>query len=452
MYAGYSYQYVSPDNLELPKATVQDKVLASDAQAFKAMVVRANDSLTIPGVKKLVEFAHAGLPIVFSGGIPQSYLGTNQKAALLEAQQSLNQTATLTNVHVTDSYDGLASTLSEIGIKPATSITTTGSWYTQQRSDPTTGVVYYYVYNDAMTSPQGQGTSNGTIIFDSVGTPYELDAWIGEQRPVLTYTQSESATSIPIRLAGNQSTIIAFYPDSPNKLERTVVHLTYHSDAIIGANRLNNGSIALKVGPSSEVPTYTLSNDKTETLNSVAITPITISNWTLIAEHWDPPSDLFDIEGGSVKHNTTHTLPNLISWQQISGLQNVSGRGYYSASFQWPPMESSGMNSGSPDGAIVDFGFIVHTLRVSINGHLLPPLDVTVAKTDISHLLVNGTNKVEAVVATPLGNILRTIWDQLQTSGESAADPSGGGPAPPVANYGLLQDVIVTPYQIFIVE
>jgi hypothetical protein len=34
------------------------------------MVVRANDSLTIAGVAKLVEFAHAGLPIIFSGGIP----------------------------------------------------------------------------------------------------------------------------------------------------------------------------------------------------------------------------------------------------------------------------------------------------------------------------------------------------------------------------------------------
>lgn len=452
MCAGYTYQYVSPDNLELPTATVRDKVLASDAQAFKAMVVRANDSLTIPGVKKLVQYAHAGLPIVFSGGIPQSYLGTNQEAAFLAAQRSLNQTATLKNVHVTDTYEGLASTLSEIGIKPAASITTTGSWYTQQRSDPTTGVVYYYVYNDAMTYPQGQGASNGTIIFNSVGTPYQLDAWIGEQRPVLTYTQSKTTTTIPIHLAGNQSTIFAFYPNSPNESDRTAVHLIYHSDAIIGATRLDNGSIALKVGQSSEAPSYTLSNDKSEVLSPVAITPIILNNWTLVAEHWDPPSDLLDIEGGAAKHNTTHILPNLISWQQISGLQNVSGRGYYSANFEWPPKGSLDMSSGGPDGAIIDFGFIVHTLRVFINGHLLAPLDVTSPKTDITSLLVRGTNKVEAVAATPLGNILRTIWDQLQTSGEAATDPSGGGPAPPIVNYGLLKDVVLTPYQTFIVE
>jgi hypothetical protein len=173
-----------------------------------------------------------------------------------------------------------------------------------------------------------------------------------------------------------------------------------------------------------------------------------VTNWNLVVEHWDPPSDMLNIEGGAAKHNTTHFLPNPVSWQQISGLQNVSGRGYYSASFQWPPSASAARASG----AIIDFGPIVHTLRASINGNMLPPLDVTSAKADISQWLVQGENKVEAVVATKLGNVLRPIWDQLQTSGTGPSSPEAGGPPPPIAHYGILQDVVVTPYKSVVVS
>ena len=69
--AGYTYQYLSPDNLALPNAFVANGQLAPDAQSFSAFVVRANDSLTVDGVEKLAEFANAGLPIVFSGGVPK---------------------------------------------------------------------------------------------------------------------------------------------------------------------------------------------------------------------------------------------------------------------------------------------------------------------------------------------------------------------------------------------
>ena len=451
MKLGFSYQYLSPDNFDLSLAQVRNKILAPEAQGFRAMVVRANDSLTVSGATKLAEFAHAGLPIVFSGGIPQSYLGTNQESALVKAQTSLNQTVSLSNVHVTDTYDGLASTLAAIGINPTTSISTTGSWYTAQRLDSATGVVYYYVYNDAMESLPGQGSSKGTITFSSTGIPYELDAWTGEQMPILTYTQTADSTSIPFTLAGNQSTIVAFLPRYQGAAIQANTHLTYLSDSILGSMTLDNGSIALKVGPGSGAASYSLTTGGLKFLKPISASSITITNWTLIVEHWDPPTDLYDIEGGAVKQNTTHALQNLVSWQQIPGLENVSGRGYYSASFQWPAALLASSTS-KPDGAIIDFGSVVHTLRASINGRLLPPLDVTSAKTDISQWLVQGENKVEAVVATPLGNVLRPIWDQLQTSGTGPTDPVGGGPPPPIVNYGMLNDVVVTPYKTAVVS
>ena len=67
---GFTYQYLSPDNLDLPDVSVSEGLLAPDKQAFKAFIVRANDSLTVSGVDHLVEYARAGLPITFSGGVP----------------------------------------------------------------------------------------------------------------------------------------------------------------------------------------------------------------------------------------------------------------------------------------------------------------------------------------------------------------------------------------------
>lgn len=138
-----------------------------------------------------------------------------------------------------------------------------------------------------------------------------------------------------------------------------------------------------------------------------------------------------------------------MSWQQVPGLQNVSGRGYYSASFPWPPCRGSG---AQPDGAVIDFGPVVHTLRASVNGRPLPPLDVTGARADITPFLRDGINTVEAVVATPLGNVLRPIWDKLETSGTGTTDLVAGWPPAAPADYGILKDVVVTPYRSVVIS
>ncbi|KAI1609048.1 hypothetical protein EDD36DRAFT_499381 [Exophiala viscosa] len=454
--AGYTYEYLSPDNLDLPAARVEDGILAPDAQAFKAMVVRANDSLTLQGASRLVAFAQAGLPLVFSGGIPTSFLGTiTNVSALSTVNASLNALPSLGNVHVTSSYDGLADTLASLDIVPATKVSANGTWFTLHRRDDSAGADYFYVYNDAMEAEHGQGYTEGSIEFSNVtGTPYEYDAWTGEVEPILTYTSSNTSTTIPFELAGNESTMVAFLNDTTVAslgLESPSAHLTNVSLGILDVKTDSNDShsVVLQVGPSSSGRYYSTSSGKLGTVEPCSASTLTLANWTLVAEHWDPPADL-NITTGTQKHNTTHSLPMLVSWQDIPGLQNVSGRGYYNASFVWP-LASTG-NGPTPDGAVIDFGFVVHTLRAWVNGMLLPPLDVTRPRADIGDLLVQGVNTVEALVATPLGNVMRPIWDELQTSGTGPASPGAGGVPPPVVDYGLIADVRVVPYVEIVVE
>ena len=426
--AGFTYEYLTPGNLALPSAKVVDGVLAPDAQAFKALVVRANDSMTVDGVAKLVEFAQAGLPIVLAGGVPETYVGTYSPIALRASQRSLRSITSLPNVHVTDSYL-VGATLDEIGIHPRTGIRSASpsnaTLFTDWRHDPETDTDYVFVYNDAMYIPQGQGSAEATIKFETAGVPYEYNAWTGEQMPVLAYNVTENSTIIPLKLAGNQSTIFAF--ECADSGVKAAVHLNELGSSVVGYQYADNGSLVIKIaGSSSRIGSYS-SNSSNATI---------LGNWNLVVEHWEPTDDLYNITA-THKYNTTHTLPSLVSWQQIPGLANVSGRGYYSTSFQW---------DGSADGAILDFGWIYHTLRVSLNGKALPPLDVTAAKADVGKLLVAGENTVEAVVATPLGNVLLPIWDQLQTSGEGPGSPDSSTVPPPRGDYGLQANVMLIPY------
>jgi hypothetical protein len=57
---------------------------------------------------------------------------------------------------------------------------------------------------------------------------------------------------------------------------------------------------------------------------------------------------------------------------------------------------------------------------------------------------VQVINEIEAVVSTPLGNILRPIWNYLMTSGTAPA--AAGAAAPAQAQYGLRDGVRVIPY------
>ena len=96
--AGYSYSYLSPDNFALNGAYVQNGILAPDAQAFRALIIRANDTLTVDGVQAAAGFAHAGLPIIVSGGIPTAY-NTNNISGIGHSHSTLESILSLPNVH-----------------------------------------------------------------------------------------------------------------------------------------------------------------------------------------------------------------------------------------------------------------------------------------------------------------------------------------------------------------
>ncbi|KAF2172380.1 hypothetical protein M409DRAFT_50088 [Zasmidium cellare ATCC 36951] len=427
--AGFSYEYLSPDNFHLPEAYVANGTFAPERQAFKALILRANDTLTVPGVQRLVEYAHQGLPIVFSGGVPQNLTGYNTTGT--EYVRSTLATMTgLENVHIVP-YDNLAASLTALGITPRTKVASDRTWYTYWREDKNASTTYVFVYNDAWDSELGEGLSTGSITFEATGVPYQCDAWTGAIDPIAAYQQSQSATTIPLTLAGNQSTIIAF---RHNETRDASSHVIATPPETFGASLSDSGVWSIKAGNTSQP--LLLSNGTALSL-PIPAPPAQLTNWTLIVEAWNPPADLEADQTKPALANSTYNITSLQPWNAISDdLRNVSGRGFYSTSFTWPPA------NGRADGAVLHLGPIVNTARAWVNGHQVPPFDPTNATADIGSFLVNGTNEVEIVVATTLSNVLRTIWRDVKSSGTLWL-----GPEPKEQEYGLVWNVSVVPYR-----
>jgi hypothetical protein len=435
---GFAYEYLSPDNFALPEAYVAAQTFASERQAFKALIVGASELLTGLGVTKLSEYAHAGLPIIFLGGIPSNFEGYDQ-TGFATANATISSLTSLRNVHVTTPNQGLAAVLSSLNISPRTAISANGTWYTYWREGSSTD--YVWVYNDASNFALGQGYSTGSITFETTGIPYIYDAWTGAISPVLGYTLSSTHTTIQLELAGDQTTIIAFQhfgirPFYVPSLPATTLNASSSSS-----------SISVLSTFTSEASPLHLSNGSSTTLSSMLTPPFTLANWSLTVESWTAPSDLYDLNPVATRTNLSAftNIQTLVPWYDISSsLTEVSGRGYYSTSFQWPPSKSANNPAYFVTGAYIDLGAIIHTVRVRINGHTLPPLDLTWARADISRYLINGVNEVEVVVSTPLGNALRVIWDSIEIAGKTAASQLG---APSVADYGLVFPVQIVPYR-----
>ncbi|TQN73981.1 hypothetical protein CSHISOI_01436 [Colletotrichum shisoi] len=60
----WSHAYLSPDNLNLPQACIEDNLLAPADARFQALVVLGSQNVTQNSLAQLKAFADAGLPVI----------------------------------------------------------------------------------------------------------------------------------------------------------------------------------------------------------------------------------------------------------------------------------------------------------------------------------------------------------------------------------------------------
>ncbi|RDW76315.1 uncharacterized protein DSM5745_06307 [Aspergillus mulundensis] len=441
---GWSWTYLSPDNFALPEATVKNGVLGPDGPRFKALIVTSTSNMTLSGVQRIQEYANHGLPVLFTGGLPGIYdsaRGNGTETALI--QTALTDLASSSeNVYLVDTGSA-AKKLASLGLAPNIKVQTNGKWWTTWREDASSGVDYALIFCDTNAS-SGYITVTGPA---SKKIPFYLNAWTGAVSPVFTYSVTDQGLTMPVSLQGNQTMIVAFSHHSLTKGEVPNIHAIDTPSSVIGTSFDERDSWVAHVANQGSAGTgllepIRLSNNRTIKLPQYKQIPrpFNLTNWTLTAEHWEAPTNLSDASTIARKYNTTHQLPTLVSWTEIPVLRNVSGLGYYTTTFQWPPAELKA------DGAYIYFPRILHAIQVYINGHRVPALDYTDPKADISLYISNGTNEVLAVVPTTMWNYIRSILPDIRDQGRLPGLLTKGLPVPDIQDNGLVGEVRVVPY------
>lgn len=417
---------------------MENGVLAPAGPAWKAFAVESTSNITLGAIASLQRFAESGLPIIFVGGSPSFYpTGADTNLTVFEDKLAALQSSE--GVYSVDEGQ-LADQLSALGLAPRVAVTTNGTWYTTWRETEDAG--YALIYADLVGS-------SGDVTIADTRTPFFLNPWTGEETPIFIYEQDEASTIIPLDLAGNQTVIISF-SHTKNTSMVPAYYISSAPSGVVGADFNPKDGLTLHVSSAVEDEEAVLSNNATCILSSSGVpAAFELSEWELIAEHWEAPSNVSDATQPMNRFNTTHSLPSLSSWTQIPALVNTSGIGYYTSTLTWP--SSATNTSASALGAYISFGKVLHSLRARVNGVDLPPLDITHATADISPYLRPGNNTVTAIVPTTWWNYLRTIIGTLESSGQHplplVLEALLGLPLPSTDDEGLMPGVIVTPFK-----
>ena len=373
---------------------VDDGILAPDGPAWKALVLEATQKITSDTVTRLHNLALAGLPVIIAGEPGYYSRGSNcseeRFRAELSALRNENNVYSVTQGQV-------ARKLNDLGLHPQISSRDT-SWYTTWRACEASGRDYAFLLNDGSDSA-------GNATFTTTKRPFSLDPWTGQRTPVSHYILGDNSVTIPLVLAPNQVKVFVFEAGEHE------CHLTSAPPSIL-ATKLSKTEVVVHSHTVGEVSS---SSGKRHAL-APALSPFPLLDWNLTVSHWERPADLYDVETPASVRNTTHTLSSAIlpSWTEISGLEDVSGVGYYTARFPWS-------SSNNMSGAYISFPPVAHAITVWVNGHLMPSPDHRAPLLHATPYLQQGYNEVLAIVPSTMWNYLRTILADLRSADEQAS-------------------------------
>ncbi|KAJ3889151.1 hypothetical protein GG344DRAFT_52267 [Lentinula edodes] len=411
--SGYTYEYVSPENLKLPGVTVSDSRLAPAGPAYKAFILGRQDNITLDAAQRLVDYAQNGLPVIIVGDIPSDIPGFEMgNASMVQVQSLMSQLTAEATVVVVEDESDVPSALVSLGVLPAVAADPpSATLYSVVRevdnNDSETRTAYFFLFN------QGTSAINFTLTLNPgfEGSPFALDPWSGEVIPFVLYSKlSPGNISIPeISLAPSQTALFAI--TSGDSLEGVPVvngHLV-SGDPNVTAVALTNSSPCSQQFElrSQDEGTKHFVTEAGESISAIFSleneTSRVLDGWQLNVTAWTPPQNLSDYKSVLIPQSAIDLTQGLVPWSSIEGLNNISGVGTYSTSFEWSHADDGAV------GLLLDFGEIFHTLKARLNDKQVATADPTHPVVDISKLVVNGTNTIIVDVASTLLNAVNAV-------------------------------------------
>ncbi len=376
---GYSYDFIDPSILSLDDMQVEDGRLDAAGCAYKALVFNNEEVIPYETAKKVKDLAEKGLPIVFVNSVPETkaYVQDDDVKAVIDEILKLD------TVIQVDDLDSLAQTLKDKDIIPDANYTDE-TLLTNHRQDEAIDYYYFYNYGDAHNYKEVQlaDVVDCEIELSGEGTPYLMDAWTGETSAIADYTQEDGKVTVNVEIAPNDSKIIALSKD--------------------------------ELAPAAE---------KTEAMSG----EVKIDDWSLTVESWTKGESVLETKKTNIE---VGTLDELKPWDQIEGLEDVSGVGVYSAEFEMPADYKAGQE------AYIHCGFVKDAYGVAINDKDIE-IDPISGLANVTDFVKEGKNTIKITVATSMLNaILKENSSILNEDGRVLDDRSP-------ASYGLVNDVII---------
>ena len=404
---GYTYDYFSPDFLTAEGVSFNPETGTLEQAGYKAIVLW-QDCLTLEGAKALLDMAKQGLKVVVVDGAatvtPYNDGGEEELAAVLTELKALPTTAAAATA------DGVLAALQSLGVEPYVGFTGENrQLLTQTRRDGDTEYLYVYNYCDgsyvsAWTQGAEEDTHGDTITTEMVveGTwiPYSINAWTGETARLGTYRHEDGKTIFSIFLDYGDIALYAFRACEPDaELHAVSADTDVRSD----------GTVLTAVATTTGAYTALLSDGAKKAFSAEVPEAFDITGWEVTVNCWTPSETvnertetLFDQTITETQVATEITpvslhLDTLQTWDQIPEIGAYAvGQATYTATFDW---------DGSADGAYLDFGSLVESMEVTINGTRTGDLSMTNPVLDITPYLVQGENTISLLYSSSLTNI-----------------------------------------------
>jgi hypothetical protein len=475
--AGYTWDYADETIMGLPNATVTNGRLAADGPAYQALVFdqflqptasTTRGTLTVQAATKMLEYAKAGLPIIFVGN-PQNS-GTYPASTDTGLNSILTELRGQDTFYTVPSEAALPKKLANLGLAPAAQTKSPSSVMSVRRRDASSGTNYYWLYNmgvDAYTgnnSVYGQNPSNlyedpdacnttgsilnpcmatgeavdTTISLEGDGVPILLNTWSGEITPITEYNRTGDRVTVKLHLERDDTTVIVL-TTHPEKygVASTAKHVT--STTADGVTALG-GNLYVKASANGEYVTRLENAPSAKVVSEVTDVPsaidLTKNTWKLDVEDWQPanPYGTTGAAGSETsKPIVSVTVPALKPWTKIDELKDSSGVGTYTTSVTLP-----GDWKTSSHGATIDLGQVTDSFRLTVNGHDVS-IDQVSGQADVSPYLQAGQNTLTIRVATTLNNRLYALDTGIRNRGLTQ-------------NYGLVGPVTLASYRLVQVD
>lgn len=418
-------------------AVVKDGILAPDGPAYKALilssaasVVASQNVITVDAAKQIMQFAAAGLPVLIVGDPPNITV-----PALVQQQHQLDgvlqELLSTRNVYHIDSINDIPTVLATAGVSPRIPLACSSNpVFPVLRSDAATGIDYIFFYNDNPTA--SSCTVNLTV---SSGTlPYIYDAWTGTQQPVLQFSRTSSGILMPLQLTSNQTILIGLHSNATSSARECPIKTISDNVALLESSE-DGRIIAHLLGPA----TISSSSGKNWSFTATPPPATTLQTWNISIEDWHAPDDRFSVETAVTIHNFTNRA--LAPWFSLgTGMEAVSGVARYTTILTVP---DSSVNA-SALGAVLSVGPIQHSIRIEINGQILPPVDLLSSTIDISNYIEPGEDYTLMIeVTSTLFNRIKATANSTMIWGRVAGVEQPLYNVLPYEEYGLVGPVSV---------